>query len=1006
MAQPVYAKPGTKPGFRVSKRMLWIAGTLVILIVGFLLLNRPTPKGTQFHSPVSMDTLEESHFSEESRMNNEIPYGRVLASYAKSNYSDYDGEPVSVAIQQFSASSGTVTKVNELGKEAVATDGLESWVEWTVDVPVSAMYQMDLEYLPLDGKKSSVQRSLLIDGKRPFEEASIFTFQRYWKETGELKFDNEGNQIRGVQEEVREWRIRPMEQTEKFYREPYRFYLEKGTHTVRLTDVREPMAIASLSLKKPVQLPDYASVQKTYEQKGYTDSDADVIHVQSEIPKEASELSLRAEWNDDYHSEPKSVMKTRYNVLGGGRWKTGGQTVSWEFEVPKDGLYEIAFRYATPVHNQVPHRTIRIDGEIPFQEMEEYAFPYIRGWHADSLMDKDNKPYKFYLTKGKHVISLTTTIGAIRQAITNINDSLGDISLLSSQVVKVTASSKDANGKITVDRNQDWNLERIIPDVKERLQTSIDVYEQSYEQLREVNGGIMPSFGQPLQTAISLYKGMLEDTETIPYKLNELGTVQGALGNAIESMKEQQLFVDYMVVAPSGTELPIVNSTFAQSMGSNLQRFVASFRDKDSIGIDGNDKVLKVWVARGREWVDIIKTLVLEDFTPRTGIKVEINTVPLASEHLLLLAYTGGKAPDVMLGVAQGIPVEFSIRGAIIDLNTFPDAKDVSKRFVDQSLVPLEYNEGLYALPETLDFSLLFYRTDVLERIGAEVPQTWQDVYTLLPKLQEEGMEFYYPAGVGGYTPFLFQNGGMFYTADGLKSALNEPQALTGFKNWTNLYNNYKLPLQADFYQRFRNGEMPIGVGNYDFYVRLATSAPELNGRWKMVPMPGVKNADGVIDRSASGSGSATTALMMESTKHKDEAWEFMKWWTSEEMQVRYGSEVESLLGVGSRWNSANLEAVKGMSWSREQLTAITDQWKWLKEQPVVLGGYYTARHLTNAWNKAVLLGKNERIALEDAVKEINKELVRKQDEFNVTHSGKQNSAGSKDQTAEGEQRP
>lgn len=49
-----------------------------------------------------------------------------------------------------------------------------------------------------------------------------------------------------------------------------------------------------------------------------------------------------------------------------------------------------------------------------------------------------------------------------------------------------------------------------------------------------------------------------------------------------------------------------------------------------------------------------------------------------------------------------------------------------------------------------------------------------------------------------------------------------------------------------------------------------------------------------------------------------------------------------------------------------------------------MLGGYYTTRHLTNAWNKVVINGVLLRDALEEAVEAINKELKMKQEEYGV----------------------
>ncbi len=57
-----------------------------------------------------------------------------------------------------------------------------------------------------------------------------------------------------------------------------------------------------------------------------------------------------------------------------------------------------------------------------------------------------------------------------------------------------------------------------------------------------------------------------------------------------------------------------------------------------------------MWVSRGRDWAQIIKQMIDEDFTPETGIKVNVNVIPAGEMQVLLLANTSGLAPDVALG--------------------------------------------------------------------------------------------------------------------------------------------------------------------------------------------------------------------------------------------------------------------------------------------------------------------------------------------------------------------
>ena len=54
---------------------------------------------------------------------------------------------------------------------------------------------------------------------------------------------------------------------------------------------------------------------------------------------------------------------------------------------------------------------------------------------------------------------------------------------------------------------------------------------------------------------------------------------------------------------------------------------------------------------------------------------------------------------------------------------------------------------------------------------------------------------------------------------------------------------------------------------------------------------------------------------MMEQAKNKDASWEFLKWWTSKDVQVRFGREMEGLMGAAARYPTANIEALKELPW-------------------------------------------------------------------------------------------
>ena len=102
--------------------------------------------------------------------------------------------------------------------------------------------------------------------------------------------------------------------------------------------------------------------------------------------------------------------------------------------------------------------------------------------------------------------------------------------------------------------------------------------------------------------------------------------------------------------------------------------------------------------------------------------------------------------------------------------------------------------------------------------------------------------------------------------------------------------------------------------------------------------------------RTSGGTGQAV--VIFNQSTQKEKSWEFVKWWTGAGAQQRFGGELEALIGVEARWNTANLEALQA-SLAPPDIASILEQWRWFREPPVVLGGYFTGRHVLNAWNRS-----------------------------------------------------
>ena len=1013
-----------------------VALLLVVIVVASLFVGQDA--GAKQFSVENSDLMAFNPFkTTENRLDNSLlQYGKVLSKYQEKGYTDYTGESIAIDFKSaaewgtesyvkfpdapvYDAEAGGIKYYDKAEEKWITVSGKDfpdafytteagTTVNFVVDVKESGLYSLNLDYLILDAKDAEIYVSLMVDNKLPFKEASNMELKRmynfYNTELSE-NLDIAGNQIRPKQQEIFGWQNTTMTNPEGIYRNPYKFYLKEGQRTITLKFYNQPGVIGGIQLtapRKSVSYEDYvASVGNS--DKIYT---GDAIRFEMEVPEYSSSVSLRMEYDNDYASSPASYKVIRYNVFGGARWGSGGDTVQWVFEVPASGWYQIGFRYQSLTTNVASYKEILFDGKILFEELEEYCFPYADGWIGDCLKDANNQPYMIYLEEGQHTMTLTNKLGPLRHTYQSLDEAIESISTMITQIAKITASSRSESGGYVVDKNRDWDLQKYLPNLQTDLENYVKTFRQCYVDIKTANGGKLPSYGSAVKVAYELFRELEDDMEKVPASLNDITDALTGLSNTMVSVKEQAITVDYMVMSEKGYGYDDAYTSFFEDFYVGVIRFKDTFiKDYSAVGTremaDEDMVEIEVYVSRGREYVDIMRNLVAEQFTPDYGVKVNLNMVAGSSEGLIMQRYVAGTAPDAAISIGTGTPFEYAVRGALLPLNKFETTtlngnqvlgfNDLLEQsYYESTVMPFLYQGNYYGFPETQNWQALFYRTDIFEELNIEAPDTWEDVYNILPALTKDGYSFYYPYGVGNYNLFLYQHGGDFYDYDGLKSALDTDEAYNAFVEYSDLFLQYNFIYAADFYMRFKSGEMPVGVADLTFYGKLKYSAPELNGKWAILPVPGhkVTNEAGetVVDRSLNGV--ASCSIIISSTQYPEETWAFLQWWASDAVQEEYGREVEATFGVASRWNPANKNAIATLPYTLEELDVIYEQWSWIQESPNVLGGYYTSRYLTTALNQHVLQGVNARVALEDAIKEINKEMIRKQEEYRIAEKG------------------
>jgi ABC-type glycerol-3-phosphate transport system substrate-binding protein len=230
---------------------------------------------------------------------------------------------------------------------------------------------------------------------------------------------------------------------------------------------------------------------------------------------------------------------------------------------------------------------------------------------------------------------------------------------------------------------------------------------------------------------------------------------------------------------------------------------------------------------------------------------------------------------------------------------------------------------------------------------------------------------------------FMYQNDTELYVNSGEKTNLDSQGAVLAFAKMMDYYKLYDFPTEYDFANRFRSGEMPLAIADYTMYNQLSLFAPEIKGNWEMVSIPGTVDDNGTVNSVNPSAG--TAVMMMKNSENPEAAWEFMKWWTSAEIQSTFGTEMESVINAAAKQPTANMEALEMLPWSTRDLKNILAQWESVKGTPEVPGGYYTSRILTFAFNKVYNDKEDAADTLQTYIEPLNSELTRKRQEFGLT---------------------
>lgn len=819
-----------------------------------------------------------------------------------------------------------------------------SQAAYKVNVPEAGNYTLMLTYKAL--KTQDIVLEFEVDGAVPFSEAQRITFPVFWENGSKERVDGKGNQFApeqvvyggSVTVEARDYSGK--------YEYAYLFSLKGGEHNIGINVVQGEFELNEIKLTAPDTVPKYKKPDVNSE----TVKNVSIIEGESAKLKNNRSIIPLCD-NATPLVYPNDPVKNQLNYIGGSNWSKPGKSIEWSFEVEKTGYYSIEFLYRqNQVLNGVSYRSLLIDGKSPFEEAQRIKFKYGRGWQSEFFGDGDEK-YLIYLEKGEHTLSLVSTIGPLSDIYVSMQDIVAEMGNLYREITMVIGE--------TVDINRSYELFNQIPGFNNRLSSlsmSLKDIADRIEALQEMDSGSNVSL---IDNAVRVIDLMIESPYSAHRYKSSFYDAYVNINSIMSSMSDMPLDIDRIVIAGESAEYVSEKPSFIKRFMFSVKRFFVTFTgDYKLLSDNKSNGSLKIWVNWGRDQAQVLNSLIQESFVTEEKIDVNVSIVNAS----LIQGILSGDGPDVLLQMTRTDPVNYAMRGALVDLSRFDDIEEIKARFTDSAIIPYEYGNGVYALPDTQSFFMMFVRTDILESLGISLPRTWDEFTEAAILLQRKNLQVSLPytqifdsgtvnVGVGGltiYPTLLSQKGLSLYNKEQTACTLTETEQIKVFNDWMNWHTKYRIPVVMDFYNRFKTGSAPIGIAPYTLYTQIKAAAPEIDGRWTVFELPGTEDENGKINNVSAGSG--TGCAITKLSKNPENAWKFLKWWTSDEIQLKYSNNLESLLGSLGRVSVSNTKAFESMDWDIDMKESMIRQRDNICEIPEIPGGYYTARCIDQAF--------------------------------------------------------
>ena len=898
---------------------------------------------------------------------------------------------------------------------------------YKINVPKTGRYALRLNYIPLTDENTNnednltiattIERMVYINGELPFSEARYFYLPRVWEyefdkdDNGNDVFfkDKNGNDVRPRRIQDPQWQDYYLRDWLGYTIDPFEFYLEEGENTISFIAAREEIIIRRLTFYAYEEEPSYEDFIKDCESKGIEEvTGVEPVKIQAEMPDNISVQNI-IPTNDRTSAltEPQDPAVIKYNLLD---TPTSGNWMRYTVNVPKDGLYKISFRFRqNTLIGMFTSRRLRINGEIQFREASYLRFMFETGFQVTQANNGDQE-FLFHLKKGDNLLEMEVVLGDMVDYVYDINHAIKDLNEVYQKMLMITGPIPDTY--------RDYGFARLVPECIKTIKKYGTILEEIANELEDETGAISDQSNALRNISVLLNKMAKDEYEIAPNFLTFKNYIV-SLSDWLYAALSQPLKLDWIMVSGVDEKLPRATTGFIGRAIFEVRAFISSFfMDYTTIGFSDDagtalDHTIEMWSISDRETMLILRHIVDNYFTPESRISLRIKVITAGLQEAIL----AGIGPDVSF-MTQADAITWGMRTAVLPLGDFDGFEETFEQYPEalRRLLTMTDEQGVmqtYGLPTTMIFPMAYYRLDVLTELGLDPPQTWSELYDMMPTLLNNRLQVGLLTDITALDMFIYQSdpierekkdadgNTVKYTEQptlwyeegnfeegsdgGFRINLDSNVALSAFKSLTDMFVKYDSPVAYEV-SRFRTGEIPIMIPADTIltYNQLMTFY-ELRGLWEMAPVIGTySEAEGRIKRNAVISTQAM--IMPRGGYDPNVVWEFVKWYCGDDAQFRLANESVAVSAPTNKYSTANISALLRQKWTDSERAAVKEQINDLVGVPEYPGAYIINYYENFAFMDVYNKGVDPSEALLDQITAINKEISRKRNEFGLDY--------------------